>query len=273
MDLWNVRFGTTTWGRSSSLDAVQGSRSFGGCFAARALDGTSLEGLLALVDLRCQLNRFFFFCQKNKDGRDAFDQVLRHMHANDLRVVTEIFTWRVLSDLLENKPMPPLDSAAASGVLVLVPPLPPVSSESLLRGSRSSHSVSLETPDCVDPALLFSLLCRSLVLICGCAVRDRVGVIPSAFASSSSQKNMVLTRALREKTCFIVEVSEVRYMRLGLPGAPDSPQTAKLLGFEAASESGSDSKSAAARRQLRPDALAIASFATQLHRRNIVRAV
>ena len=214
-----------------------------------------------------------FFLSKNKDGRDAFDQVLRHMHANDLRVVTEIFTWRVLSDLLENKPMPPLDSAAASGVLVLVPPLPPVSSESLLRGSRSSHSVTLETPDCVDPALLFSLLCRSLVLICGCAVRDRVGVIPSAFASSSSQKNMVLTRALREKTCFIVEVSEVRYMRLGLPGAPDSPQTAKLLGFEAASESGSDSKSAAARRQLRPDALAIASFATQLHRRNIVRAV
>lgn len=208
-----------------------------------------------------------------KYGRDAFDQVLRHMHANDLRVVTEIFTWRVVSDLMENKPVPPLDSAAASGVLVLVPPLPPVSSESLLRGARASHSMVLEIPDCVDASVLFTLLCRSLSLVCGCPIRDRVGVIPSAFASSSSQKNIVLTRALRDGASFVLEVSEVRYMRLGLPAPPESPETARLLGFESSvGESGSETKSAA-RRQLRPDALAISSFASQLHRRNIVKAV
>ncbi len=216
------------------------------------------------------LRKFYFF----KDGRDAFDRVLRHMHANDLRVVTEIFTWRVINDLLENKP-PMVISFDSSGALSMVggPPPPPVSAEALLRGARSSHSVTLDAPECVDSGLLFALLCRSLNLLCGCAVRDGSSLIPSAFASSSSQKNMVLTRAFRDKARFIVEVAEVRYMRLGIPTAPESPKTSKLLGFDGVVGAPGAEATGSSRRQLRPDAMAIASFATQLHRRNVVRAV
>jgi hypothetical protein len=144
----------------------------------------------------------------------------------------------------------------------------------------------------VDASLLFSLLCRSLVLICGCAIRDNSSsLVPSSFASSSSQKNMVLTRALREKRSFVVEVAEVRYMRLGLPAAPENPETAKLLGCDSeqqtleksnialttssssSSSYPSPSSSSSSRGQLRPDAMAITVVAAQLHKRNIVRAV
>jgi hypothetical protein len=102
---------------------------------------------------------------------------------------------------------------------------------------------------------------------------------------------MVLTRALREKRSFVVEVAEVRYMRLGLPAAPENPETAKLLGCDSeqqtleksnialttssssSSSYPSPSSSSSSRGQLRPDAMAITVVAAQLHKRNIVRAV